>query len=1427
MVHAKSAPHWLAALLAAVLTLGLMTAPASADTDPDDPDVPEADVNDFNALLFTATTAFRHDSIPAGIALFEALSEEHGFGLTHTEDSSIFNEEDLAEFDVLIMLQTSGDPWSEEEKAAMEAYQQDDGGIVAVHNATDMRGDYEWWDELVGSLMPAHAATGEDPGLPATVQVEDDVHPSTSHLEEWEWDRGDEWYNFSTNVRGDAHVLLTMDETSYDPGSEAMGYDHPISWCKPYDGGRAWATGMGHFSSHYSEPELVDHLLGGVQWAAGTADGDCGGTDWDSYDKVPLDTNTSAPYGMDVAPDGRVFFTEIVRGQIRTFNPETFTTTTALDIDVYSGGEDGMLGLTLDPEFEDNGYLYVYYSPPSDEDVYVNRLSRFTVDETSTIDPDTESVVIEVPKQRFDQPGHTGGGLDFDPDGNILLSVGDDVNPHSEPSPGSAPLSTIEDTFHDARETSANTDDLRGKLLRITPEEDGGYSIPEGNMFEPDQENTRPEIYAMGFRNPFRFSVDPETGDVGLADYGPDCSSLEQCGDFGPTGMVSWNLISEPGNYGWPMCHGDKTPYRDVDYTTDPWTFGELFDCENPVNDSPRNTGLTELPEVTEPDLVYGYDMSTVPEVIAPGGGLAPMGGPFYSYDPELETDTKFPEYFDGKPIFYEWSKNSLYSGIVDHEAETGSRLNKLNEFLPDESWLAPIDMEYGPDGSLYVLEWGGGFGRDNPDSGLYRVDYVPDGRSPVARAEVEPDSGPGPLEVQFTGSNSDHPEDDEEIVSYEWDFTNDGEIDSTEPDPVHTFTEDGEYNARLTVTGSNDLTGVAVVPISVGNTRPTVEFETPPNGGFFEWGDEISWDLDVSDPEDAEIDPDRAYVQPGIGHDDHVHHTEPVPGFAGSVVTGLGGHSRSDNAFYTLEGNYTDSGTDTAPPLTGTSTVVLQPKVKQAEHHIEAEGVAVIDSTDVEVGNDVLAELGDGAWARYDPVNFTGVDELAFRVAADTDGGTIELRQDAPDGELLGTAEVPDTGGETAWQDLVIDAPDVEDTMDLHLVFTGDADFQLNFIEAIGQGVSPGTRPDVAITAPDAESIFDTGQSVEIEADATDSGSEIEVVEFFAGEEKVGEDTEAPYGVAWEDAPDGTHLLSARAVNTDGAANQSRGVRIHVGDEVVRPPWQTFTNREAEFRQLGDDAFAISAQGENVWEGTDEYGAVYLPESAEGDFRVEVEVAEHEGPDSSSKAGLIVRNDISAAGEAGGYLLVHQQADGDFEALWDEAGDGSPDSSADLEGGDSPQWVAIEREGDVFSAQASTDGEEWTELAEVEITDANDVLDVGMFTTAHDATDFSDAEFQNFTLDFDDGGPGDPDDPFTEAITTVEAHRDAGDLHRGQAQPLIAHLRTAQRMAEAGQIEQANASLDRFESALDRVEDEAIRDELLETLEELRAQLE
>ena len=109
------------------------------------------------------------------------------------------------------------------------------------------------------------------------------------------------------------------------------------------------------------------------------------------------------------------------------------------------------------------------------------------------------------------------------------------------------------------------------------------------------EQQTRPEIYAMGFRNPWKFSVDPTTGWIGLADYAPD-NSTNAPNTRGPAGIVEYNVIKAPGNYGWPLCMGNNEPFRDVDYMTTPVTVGPFFDCANPVNDSIKNTGLRNLP---------------------------------------------------------------------------------------------------------------------------------------------------------------------------------------------------------------------------------------------------------------------------------------------------------------------------------------------------------------------------------------------------------------------------------------------------------------------------------------------------------------------------------------------------------------------------------------------------------------------------------------------------------------------------------------------------------------------------------------------------------------------------------------------------------------------------------------------------------------
>ena len=178
--------------------------------------------------------------------------------------------------------------------------------------------------------------------------------------------------------------------------------------------------------------------------------------------------------------------------------------------------------------------------------------------------------------------------------------------------------------------------------MRIRPSAGGGYTIPAGNLYPQGTAQTRPEVYAMGFRNPFRFSIDPANGWVYLADYGPDRNPPTT--NRGPEGLVELNVIKAAGNYGWPFCHGDNQPY--APYNPSTGVVGAKFNCNAPVNNSPNNTGLTNLKPVVAPNMWYGYGTSpTFPELGS--GGSGPMGGPVYRYDAANPSETKFPPYYD------------------------------------------------------------------------------------------------------------------------------------------------------------------------------------------------------------------------------------------------------------------------------------------------------------------------------------------------------------------------------------------------------------------------------------------------------------------------------------------------------------------------------------------------------------------------------------------------------------------------------------------------------------------------------------------------------------------------------------------------------------------------------------------------------------
>ncbi|MFH8976215.1 ThuA domain-containing protein [Streptomyces sp. NPDC017890] len=221
----------------------------------------------YEILVFSKTAGFRHSSIDDGIAALRDLGTANNFTVDATEDAQAFTTADLARYKAVVFLSTTGDVLNATQQTAFEEYVQGGGGYVGIHAAADTEYDWPFYEGLAGALFHSHPAIQS-----ATVQVEDRAHDATAHLG-GTWQRTDEWYNYRTNPRTSARVLASLDESSYSGGN--MSGDHPIAWCKDYQGGRAFYTGGGHTDESYSEPAFRRHLLGGIRWAAGMTDADC------------------------------------------------------------------------------------------------------------------------------------------------------------------------------------------------------------------------------------------------------------------------------------------------------------------------------------------------------------------------------------------------------------------------------------------------------------------------------------------------------------------------------------------------------------------------------------------------------------------------------------------------------------------------------------------------------------------------------------------------------------------------------------------------------------------------------------------------------------------------------------------------------------------------------------------------------------------------------------------------------------------------------------------------------------------------------------------------------------------------------------------------------------------------------------------------
>ncbi|MFC9239965.1 ThuA domain-containing protein [Streptomyces decoyicus] len=793
---------WVATMAATAVTAALLGgAPAVAGTAPE-PSAPRLDLpsppggESVRVLVFHGSAGAEPPTVDAGIAAIEKIGQqgpaaEH-FTIEATGDASVFTKPRLGTFHAVGFLTGGGDVLDPAQEAGLESYMKAGGGFLGIHDAARAEPYSDWFTGLIGARPAATSPAGTQR---ATVEVGDRTNPATKDLPVL-WKRPDRWLNWAANPSGAVHTVARVRESTYRPGAGANGWDHPVSWCRDYDGGRSFYTGMGGTAASFQEADFRAHLRGALLWTTRLARADCQSTITANYraervtspNQPGQSDQIGEPHGLVTAEDGRVFYigrgggdasAPVVtdwndpavgkgEGTVHIWDPRTKKVTLAGSVTVFGnkgGGdelvknEEGLLGIELDPDFVSNGWIYLHYTPHSRIDrearMAERRVSRFTLNQkTNRLDLSSEKVLLAWPVQ-IHSCCHAGGGMAWDSHNDLYIATGD--NNSSQFSGGYSGNNPAPDykgvSFADARRTAGNTHNLNGKILRIHPEQDGTYTLPEGNLFtgkETDEGGgkTRGEIYVMGVRNPSRISVDKKTDTLYAGWVGPDAGTPSTT--WGPAKYDTFAVITHASNRGWPFCMGNKQPYRDRNLPDPAKPLG-WYDCDHLKNESPNNDGLVNIPPAEANNIWYSpqgggpdypRDANGIPsyqlseqKLLLPwlkGGGQAAMDGPVYRFDADSASKDKWPAYWDGK-----WFVGDFYDGdqprhavVMDPKTAGSGGLPAHAESLDK---IVPVGADgirnlmgwtFGPDGALYVLDYGRGFFTSDPKSALWRISY-------------------------------------------------------------------------------------------------------------------------------------------------------------------------------------------------------------------------------------------------------------------------------------------------------------------------------------------------------------------------------------------------------------------------------------------------------------------------------------------------------------------------------------------------------------------------------------------------------------------------------------------------------------------------------------------------------------------------------
>ncbi|MFT5165839.1 MAG: cytochrome c [Saprospiraceae bacterium] len=566
------------------------------------------------------------------------------------------------------------------------------------------------------------------------------------------------------------------------------------------------------------------------------------------FTKVVLTQGMDEPMAMAFLPDERIIIVER-KGGVKIFDEKTsaMTLVTTLPVNTkYKNkegkvreAEEGLMGVVAHPDYAENHWIFMYYADP---EIPKHVLARWEL-RGDSLYASTKKIVLEVPTQR-EECCHTGGGMVFDKAGNLYLSVGNNtVNPRTG-------ASNLDERLgyenSDDQRGPSNTNDLRGKILRLHPEDDGTYSIPEGNLYPEGTAKARPEIYTMGHRNPWRLTLDSETGYLYWGEVGPD-ANIDSI--WGPKGYDEFNQAKGPGFFGWPYFVGNNRPYNAYDAEND--TYGDPFDTANVVNNSVNNTGLKELPAPIPAFIYYPYGSSEEFPLVG-SAGRSSTGGPVFRKADFKNSPRHFPPYYEGKWLIVDFMRDWIMAVTMD---KNGDYLS-MERFLPSQNFSAAIDMDFGPSGDLYVLEYGDAWFRYNSNSQLVKLEYNAGNRKPIVHASSDKMAGAIPFNAQFSSAGTtDYDSYDVGALSYQWEIKSANGFSQkfSDPNPTMNFEKPGIYEVSLTVTDSKKESNKASFEIVAGNEPPKIAIDFKGANRNFYFGEQtLAYSISVSDKEDG-----------------------------------------------------------------------------------------------------------------------------------------------------------------------------------------------------------------------------------------------------------------------------------------------------------------------------------------------------------------------------------------------------------------------------------------------------------------------------------------------------------------------------------------------------------------------------------------------